>query len=80
MPADFRVSITDADGKGAYPISTFTWLLVPAQISDAAKKNALIGFLKWALTTGQTQVESEDYAQLPKSVVAQEEKQIGMIK
>ena len=80
MPADFRVSITDAEGKGAYPISTFTWLLVPAQISDAGKKNALVGFLKWALTTGQTEVESEDYAQLPKSVIAQEEKQIALIK
>ena len=80
MPADFRVSITDADGKAAYPISTFTWLLVPAQISDANKKGALVGFLKWALTKGQAEVESDDYAQLPKSVVAKEEKQIAMIK
>jgi phosphate transport system substrate-binding protein len=80
MAADFRVSITDADGKTAYPISTFTWLLVPSQISDAAKKNALVGFLKWALSKGQTEVESDDYAQLPKSVIEKEEKQIAMIK
>jgi phosphate transport system substrate-binding protein len=80
MPADFRVSITDADGKAAYPISTFTWLLVPAQISDASKKKALTGFLGWALTKGQAEVESDDYAQLPKAVVAKEQKQIAMIK
>ncbi len=80
LPADFRVSITDAQGKAAYPISTYTWLLVPAQISDAGKKAAITGFLKWALTTGQTKVEALDYAQLPKSVVAKEEKQIAMIK
>jgi phosphate transport system substrate-binding protein len=80
MPADFRVSITDAEGKAAYPISTFTWLLVPAQISDAGKKAAMVGFLKWALTKGQTEVESLDYAQLPKAVVAKEQKQIAMIK
>ncbi len=80
MPADFRVSITDADGKASYPISTFTWLLVPAEISDATKKKALVGFLQWALTKGQAEVESDDYAQLPKAVVAKEEKQIAMIK
>ncbi len=80
MPADFRVSITDAEGKAAYPISTFTWLLVPAEITDAAKKKALVGFLQWALTKGQAEVESYDYAQLPKGVVSKEQKQIAMIK
>ncbi|MGA8026734.1 MAG: phosphate ABC transporter substrate-binding protein PstS, partial [Bryobacteraceae bacterium] len=53
MPDDFRVSITDESGKGVYPISTFTWLLVPEKISDSAKRQALIGFLKWAVTAGQ---------------------------
>ena len=80
VPADFRVSITDAAGKGAYPISTYTWLLVPAKISDAEKKKALTGFLKWAITSGQASVESLDYAKLPASVVAKEQKQIAMIK
>ncbi len=80
MPADFRVSITDPEGKAAYPISTFTWLLIPTQFSDATKEKALVGFLKWALTKGQDEVESEDYAKLPKAVVAQEMKQIAMIK
>jgi phosphate transport system substrate-binding protein len=80
LPADFRVSITDEAGKGVYPISTFTWLLIPSQWSDQSKKNAMTGFLKWALTSGQNQVESLEYARLPGSVVAQEQKQIAQIK
>jgi phosphate transport system substrate-binding protein len=80
MPADFRVSITDMAGKGVYPISTFTWLLVPEKISDSAKKQALAGFLKWAVTAGQNSVEALDYARLPSQVVSQEEKSIGLIK
>lgn len=80
IPPDFRVSITDEAGKGVYPISTFTWLLVPEKISDAQKKQVLVGFLKWAITTGQGSVESLDYAKLPQGVVAKEEKQIELIK
>ena len=79
MPADFRVSITDGAGAGVYPISTFTWLLVPAKYSDSGKAQAVKGFLKWAITQGQEQVESLEYAKLPKTVVAQEEKQIARI-
>ena len=79
MPADFRVSITDGSGKDVYPISTFTWLLVPAKISDADKKKAMTGFLKWAITTGQSSVESLDYAKLPAAVVAKEQVQIAKI-
>lgn len=80
MPADFRVSITNGNGKGVYPISTFTWLLVPSKWPDQSKKNAMVGFLKWALTSGQSQAEALDYARLPSSVVAQEQKQIAEIK
>jgi phosphate transport system substrate-binding protein len=80
MPADFRVSITNGNGKDVYPISTFTWLLIPSSYSDAAKKKAVVGFLKWAISNGQSQVESLDYARLPASVVSQEEKQIAAIK
>jgi phosphate transport system substrate-binding protein len=80
MPADFRVSITNESGKGAYPISTFTWLLVPEKISDPSKQKALVGFLHWAITTGQNDVESLDYARLPQSVVAQEQKALAKIK
>ena len=53
MPADFRVSITNAPGATAYPVSSFTWLLIPAQIQDAAKRDAIKDFLKWMLTEGQ---------------------------
>src|ERR1700694_1517698 len=72
MPDDFRVSITDAPGKNAYPISTFTWLLIPEKFSDAAKRDALKGFLKWALADGQNYAESLSYAKLPKGVVTKE--------
>jgi phosphate transport system substrate-binding protein len=80
MPADFRVSITDAPGHGVYPISTFTWLLVPEKISDPAKQKALVGFLKWAITTGQNSVESLDYSKLPQQVASKEQQQIAQIK
>jgi phosphate transport system substrate-binding protein len=79
MPDDFRVSITNAPGKKAYPISTFTWLLIPAKFSDAAKRDALKNFLKWAVTDGQKFNEDLKYAKLPKEVVAKELKAIGSI-
>src|SRR3954451_25122908 len=79
MPEDFRVSITDASGKGVYPIFTFTLLLVPSKIPDSAKKTAMVGFLKWAVTTGQSSVEALDYAKLPSSVVEKEQKAIATI-
>ena len=79
MPADFRVSITNASGKTAYPISSFTWLLIPSKIQDAAKRDAIKGFLKWMLTDGQGQVEQLSYAKLPKEVVEKELKAISKI-
>lgn len=79
MPDDFRVSITNAPGKAAYPISSFTWLLIPAQIQDAAKKVAIKDFLGWMLTAGQQFCEPLAYAKLPKEVVAKEQKAIAMI-
>jgi len=80
MPEDFRVSITDAPGKAAYPISSFTWLLVPTKIQDPAKEKAIVGFLHWMLTGGQGLVEALDYAKLPKEVVTKETKAISMVK
>lgn len=80
MPADFRVSITDAPGAASYPISTFTWLLIPREIKDAQKREAIKGFLAWMLTTGQKDCEALSYAPLPKAVVTKEQKQIAMIK
>ncbi len=79
MPDDFRVSITNAPGKTAYPISSFTWLLIPAQIQDAAKRTAIKDFIAWAITSGQKFCEPLAYAQLPKEVVAKEQKAIAMI-
>jgi phosphate transport system substrate-binding protein len=79
MPADFRVSITNAPGKNAYPISSFTWLLIPTQIQDAPKRTALVSFLKWMLADGQKDCAALGYAPLPKEVVAQELKQIAQI-
>ena len=79
MPDDFRVSITNAPGKASYPISTFTWLLIPEKFSDAAKRDAIKGFVKWALADGQGYAESLSYAKLPKEVVAKELKAIDKI-
>ena len=79
MPADFRVSITNAPGQGAYPISSFTWLLIPAKIQDTAKRDAIKGFLKWMLTDGQGYCEELSYAKLPKEVVERELKAINNI-
>lgn len=80
MPDDFRVSITNAPGKDAYPISSFTWLLVPAKIADPAKKKAITDFLKWMLADGQNMTEPLLFAKLPKSVVAKELKAISAVK
>jgi phosphate transport system substrate-binding protein len=79
MPEDFRVSITNPPGKEAYPISSFTWLLIPAQIQDPAKKTAIKDFLAWMLASGQQFCEPLAYAKLPKEVVAKEQKAIALI-
>ena len=79
MPDDFRVSITNAPGKASYPISTFTWLLIPEKFSDVTKRDAIKGFLKWALADGQSYAEPLSYAKLPKEVVAKELKAINKI-
>jgi len=68
MPDDFRVSITNAPGKDAYPISSFTWLLVPVEWSDATKEKAFVDFLNWMIDKGQTMTTNLDYAPLPKAV------------
>src|SRR6202158_3167353 len=79
MPDDFRVSITNAEGKGAYPISSFTWLLIPSKFTDATKRDVVKDFLKWMMTDGQGYVEALSYAKLPKEVVAKEMKAIAQI-
>jgi phosphate transport system substrate-binding protein len=79
MENDLRISITDAAGADAYPICSFTYLLIPAKISDATKRDTIKGFLHWMLTTGQSQAEALDYAPLPKTVVAIALRQISQI-
>jgi phosphate transport system substrate-binding protein len=69
MPADFRVSITDAPGKTAYPISSFTWLLIPVQAKDPKKGKILADFLEWMVNDGQKMTSQLSYAPLPASVV-----------
>jgi phosphate transport system substrate-binding protein len=79
MPADFRVSITNAPGKNAYPISSFTWLLIPEKFSDASKRDAIKGFVSWMLTDGQNDTEALSYAKLPKEVVAMEKQALAKV-
>ncbi len=79
MPADFRVSITDAPGADAYPIASFTWLLVYREQSDAVKGQALVKFLRWAVHDGQALAPELLYAPLPAEVVKQVNAKIGEI-
>ena len=79
MPSDFRVSITNAPGKDAYPIASFTWLLIPSKIPDPEKKKVITDFLNWMLTDGQKMVEALSYARLPAEVIAMETKAISQI-
>ena len=80
MPEDFRVSITNAPGKAAYPISTFTWLLIPEQIKDPAKLRSLKIFCSGCSTSGQNDARAFELRPLPKEVIAKEEKAIAKIK
>jgi phosphate transport system substrate-binding protein len=79
MPADFRVSITNAPGKAAYPISSFTWLLLYQKPMDKAKSQTMIRFVKWALTDGQKYCAGLGYAPLPAPVVEMEMAALGKI-
>jgi phosphate transport system substrate-binding protein len=79
MPEDFRVSITDPAGADAYPIASFTWLLVPSRIADADKGKAIVDFLGWMLQDGQTFTKPLGYAPLPDAVVAMEKKAIAKV-
>jgi phosphate transport system substrate-binding protein len=80
MPADFRVSITNPPGKDAYPISSFSWLLIPAQSKDPAKGKILSDFLSWMVDSGQKMVADLTYAPLPPSVAAKVKEEIKQVK
>jgi phosphate transport system substrate-binding protein len=79
MPADFRVSLTNAPGDGAYPIASFTWLLVYKEQVDATKGQALVKFLRWAIHDGQKYTAELLYAPLPAPVLKQIEARLGEI-
>jgi phosphate transport system substrate-binding protein len=80
MPADYRVSITNAPGASSYPISSFTWLLIPTHSTDPAKAKALADFLGWMLDHGEAEAASLSYAPLPKPVQAMVRKSIANVK
>jgi len=80
MPADYRISITNAPGADAYPISSFTWLLIPTHSNDAAKTKALADFMGWMLDHGEAEAAILTYAPLPKPVQDMVRKSIANIK
>jgi phosphate transport system substrate-binding protein len=80
MPADFRVSITNAPGKDAYPIASFTWLLVPADWKDKNKQKIFVDFLNWMLDQGQNLTAQLNYAPLPDAVKEKERAAIKTIR
>jgi len=80
MPPDFRVSITNAPGKGVYPVSSFTWLLLYENPKDKAQSKVMVEFLKWALTDGQKYCAELGYAPLPEEVVKLEMAAIAKVK
>jgi phosphate transport system substrate-binding protein len=80
MPSDFRVSITNAPGKGVYPISSFTWLLFYENPSDKARAKIMLDFMKWALTSGQKFAPELGYAPVPAAVITLEMEALKKIK
>jgi phosphate transport system substrate-binding protein len=79
MPADFRVSITNAPGKDAYPVSSFTWLLIPEKAKDAAKGKIISDFLTWMVDDGQKMTADLSYAPLPGSVASKVKETIKQV-
>jgi phosphate transport system substrate-binding protein len=80
MPPDFRVSITNAPGKDAYPISSFTWLLIPSQSKDAAKGKIIADFLNWMVADGQKMTAALSYAPLPDNVAQKVKTEIKQVR
>jgi phosphate transport system substrate-binding protein len=80
MPADYRVSITNAQGAASYPISSFTYLLIPRQFADPAKGAAVKSFLTWMLEHGESEAKGMDYAPLPAQVQTMVKRTITTIK
>jgi phosphate transport system substrate-binding protein len=78
-PEDYRISLVNGPAKGGYPISCFTWLLVPNEVRDSEKQKALVEFLRWGLSDGQSMAESLAYARLPQQVVKNELQTVSRI-
>jgi phosphate transport system substrate-binding protein len=79
MPADYRVSIVNAPGAESYPISSFTWMLIPDPAKDSAKGAAIKEFLQWMLQHGESEASSMSYAPLPQSVQQKVEHTISQL-
>lgn len=79
LPDDFRISITNAPGKTAFPISSFSWILIPAKIQDPNKRKAIVDFLTWVLTDGQKLTQQLVYPPVPERIVSKELAAIGRI-
>ncbi len=80
IPNDYRVSITNSPNKEAYPISTFTWLLIPEKATDPNKGKILVDFLNWMLTDGQTKTAALSYAPLPQELVSRVKTTVGQLR
>jgi phosphate transport system substrate-binding protein len=80
MPPDFRISITNAKDDDAYPVSSFTWILVPQKIDDPVKRTAIRDFLIWVLTDGQKYAQAKNYSPLPGDVAQRVLKAVGSIR
>jgi phosphate transport system substrate-binding protein len=80
LPADYRVSITNAPGADAYPISSFTYLLIPVHAADPAKGKVIVDLLSWIVNSGESEVAAFSYAPLPKSVAEKVLKTIYSLK
>ena len=80
MPKDFRVSITNPSGPGAYPISSFTWILLYEDAKDKNQAKVMVDFMKWALADGQKFAPELGYAVVPQNVVQMELEQLNRVK
>ena len=80
IPDDFRASVVNSPNPGAYPIASFTWLLIYKQMDDHTKGAAIVNFIKWAITDGQKYAEGLDYAPLPANVVELIQQKLNHVK
>ena len=79
-PADFRALLVDAPGANAYPIASYTWLLVPVRFNEPSKRHAMLEFLSWMLAAGQADAQPLGYATIPKAIVVLEQRQLSLIR